>query len=1074
MKVGFCTHIKEYFKNLKSGPMMSMLLLCFLWNISSAKHLDQVDRSRAVSLKLVSVNIADGLSVLEQEADCSINYNKSIFRENTSISIDVKEMEIAQVLKKMLDGTRVAFRFADENTILLYKLPEPVKPGRISGRVLDEKGEVLQGASIRITETGTGAQTGVDGGYILNVNPGSYTVEFSYLSFLTRQVTGVVVVESKNTSLDIVLKPDAKSLNEVVVTLNYRKASTEGLLARQKNASEISNGISAEQISRTPDRNIGESLKRISGISTVDNRFVIVRGIGERYNSATLDGTLLPSTEAQNRSFSFDMIPSNLVDNIVVSKTVTPDMNASFGGGLIQINTKDIPSENFMSFTAGASYNDQSTGKDFLSHQRGKYDYLGFDDGRRKFPSDLVSVMNEKDENKITEQSKRFTNDNFTVYNYKTAPSQNYQFSIGRLLALDTVNSNKLGFTGSLSYRNTQNITNVEQTIRGSWYDFSDNTAKGYGFNTTLGGLLNIGLQLGQNRFSFRNTYTHLYDNTLVRTIGYDDDNGAEFQLIGIPNRIQEADNPVFTDLLQNKISGQHQLEKVKLEWDFARTGINRKEKDLGIAAKRPLKVGTDYEYFYLMGQTSEPRIEPTSRQNYRNNESNYAWNVAATLPFDLENIRSSVKAGYFGIQKKAGFNWQIVPFAANYATLTDSLFYLPIGEMIKPENMGPNGLTFRPTFADFYEGKSQNHAGYLMLDNRLHEKLRLVWGVRAEYYGYKEINNAFNEKPGAHGESFSIKPDKEWEWMPSANLTYSPISSLNVRAAYSSSVVRPEMMDNSRFFRYSAYLGGVYGSNGLYSTRIDSWDFKTEWFPGLGEIFSAGAFYKKFDKPAELILSYSNSGANVYTLNSSDWAKVYGLEFELRKNLAFIYDTKLLRNLTAYGNYTLQKSEVKATYNETDTENPGNTIQVTMKQSRALYGQTPYLINAGLQYNGDHLGLNLVYNKTGRRTAFVSNRVDILEYEQPRELLDAQISYRFMKKRLEVKLNASNLLNTVSVIYNNLGSYERNPDYQPGRDASDSQILKPGFSDDYEEGDRIVFKQRFGRTYSTSLTYTF
>lgn len=1054
------------------------LFLLFLSINFTAVAFSQDINTTKISVNFSSKKLIDLIPELEKITNLRFEYQHSLFKNNNPIvTLKAEQQPIAIVLNRLFLNTMLTYKQVG-NSILIIAKPVPAKkqkPGRISGKILDDKGETLPGASISVVETGVGTQTGVDGSYILNLQPGAYILEISYVSFQTQRITGVIVSEDKNTPLNVALKPETNSLSAVVITSGYRKASTDGLLVRQKNASEISNGISAEQISRTPDKNIGESLKRVSGISTVDNKFVVVRGIGERYNSATLDGTLLPSTEAQNRSFSFDMIPSNLVDNVVVSKTVTPDMNASFGGGLIQINTKDIPNENFMSFTAGASYNDQSTGKDFLSHKRGKYDHFGFDDGRRDFPKNLVVVQGEKDENKITEQSKRFTNDNFTVYKYKTAPSQNYQFSIGRLLALDTSNSNKFGFTGSLSYRNTQSINNIEQTIRGSWLDETNNTGNGYSFNTTMGGLLNMGLQLGNHRFSLRNTYTHLYDNTLVRTVGYENDNGAEFAQIGIPNRIQEADNPAFTGLLQNKLAGQHQLDKIKLEWDFARTDINRKEKDLGIATKMAAKLGADYEYFYDFGNTTEPRNEPTSRQNYHNSESNYSWNVAATLPFDLGKVRNSVKAGYFGIQKKADFHWEIVPFVATFATLDESLKYLPIGEMIKPENMGPNGFTFRPWYTDFYEGKSQNHAGYLMLDNRLNAQLRLVWGVRGEYYEYKEINNAFNDKQGAYGESFSIKPDKKWQWMPSANLTYSPVSSLNVRAAYSSSVVRPEMMDNSKFFRYSAYLGGVYGSNGLYSTRIDSWDFKTEWFPGLGEILSAGAFFKKFDKPAELVLSNSASGANVYQLTSSDWAKVYGLEFELRKTLAFIYDTDLLRNLAVYGNFTLQKSDVKSTYMATDPNDPtGGQVQVTMKQARAMYGQTPYLINAGLQYNGERLGLNLVYNKTGLRTAFVANSPEILEYEQPRELLDAQVSYRFMKKRLEVKLNASNLLNTVSVIYNNMGSYERNPDYEFSGDASDAQRLKQGFSDKYEDGDRIVFKQRFGRTFSTSLTYTF
>ncbi|WP_166792275.1 TonB-dependent receptor [Pedobacter alluvionis] len=1023
-------------------------------------------------MKLNSVTLPQAITELQHKADCIINYDKLIFNAGQKVSVEFKDEYLQNALKKLLANTRVGFRNIDDNTIILYKLPDPVKPGKISGKIVDEKGETLPGASIKVVETGAGTQTGVDGSYTLSVNPGTYTVEVSYISFQTQRITGVVVKEGKNTPLEISLKPDTKGLKEVVVTAGYKKASTAGLLTKQKNASEISNGISAEQIARTPDKNIGESLKRISGVSTVDNKFILVRGIGERYNSAMLDGTVLPSTEAQSRNFSFDLIPSNLVDNVVVSKTVTPDMNASFGGGLIQINTKDIPNENFMSFTTGASYNDQTTGKDFLSHKRGKYDYLGFDDGRRKFPKNLVPVQGATEEF-VTEQSKKFTNDNFTIYNYKAAPSQNYQFSMGRLLALDTLSTNKFGFTGSLSYRNTQNINEINQQTRSnSWYDLTNNTGKSYGFNTTLGGLLNFGLQLGKNRFSLRNTYTHLYDNTLVRITGYND-NAEPFDPVTLPpNRIQEADDPAFTDLLQNKLSGQHQLKKLKIEWDFARTTVNREEKDLGIAEKALRKVGPEYQYFYIFGNTTEPRIDPTSRQYYHNKEQHYSWDIAATVPFDLGQSRNTMKTGYFGNRKKAEFDWQIVPFVANFATLTDSLVYLPIGEMIKPENLGPNGFKFIPIYADSYSGRSSNHAGFVMFDNRLMDKLRIVWGLRAEYYKYTEINNGSNSKESV----FSIKPDPRWQWLPSANVTYSPFSSLNLRAAYSSSVVRPEMMDNSQFFRYSAYLGAQYGNQGLFSTRINSWDIKSEWFPGLGEILSVGGFYKKFDKPAELTVFPNGSGEPQYYLRSSDYAKVYGLELELRKSLGFIFDSELIRNVSLFGNLTLQKSEVKSTFTENNPNPDLPPLELSSKQNRSMYGQTPYMINGGMQYTGQHLGLNLMYNKSGTKTYLASSQSDFVEYERPRAQIDVQVSYRFLKNKLEIKINAGNLLNQASTLYRNSNSYETNPDYVPGvsGDVSNALRLKPGFSDKYEEGDQIMFSQKFGRTYSTSLTYTF
>jgi hypothetical protein len=1061
MNIRLYTYIKEYLRHL-----LAIMLYCSTMGVALATFPNQQAAAQQITLKLQSASIHVGLSALEKKSGCIINYNKPIFREGQQVSIDVKDMGLEQVLTKILNGTRVAFRFTDQRTVLLYKLPDPVKPGKISGKIVDEKGESLPGASVKIQETGQGVQTGVDGSFILNAEPGTYTVMISYISYQTQRITGVMVTEGRNTALNISLKPDTKGLKEVIVTAGYKKATAEGLLARQKNASEISNGISAEQIGRTPDKNIGESLKRIAGVSTMDNKFVLVRGIGERYNSAMLDGVVLPSTEAQSRNFSFDLIPANLVDNVVVSKTVTPDMNASFGGGLIQINTKDIPNEDFTSFTAGVSYNDQTTGKDFLSHKRGKYDYFGFDDGRRKFPKNLVGIEGASRE-VIDAQSKSFTNDNFTVYKYRAAPSQNYQFSIGRLLTVDTTKGSKFGFTGSVSYRNTQNINVIADQRRNIWDENStNNTGKSYGFNTTWGALLNAGLQLGKHRFSFRNTYTHLYNNNMTRIVGFI--SGDQDQInskTGVPTYIQEVEEPVYTDLLQNKLSGQHQLGKVKIEWDFARTSVKREDKDLGIVGQYLKQLGGGSAYFYNFSSTTEPQIEYISRHYYHNKEGHYSWDIATTLPFTIGSVRSTVKTGYFGNQKKADFKWQIAPLTANLATMPEELGYLPIGEMIKPENMGINGFQYgiSPWFLDLYEGKSQNHAGFVMLDNRLMDKLRLVWGLRGEYYKYTEIKNAISIK----GESiFSLKPDPRWQWLPSANLTYSPLSSLNIRTAWSSNVVRPELMDNSQFFRYSPYLGGQFGNEGLYSTRINSLDFKTEWFPGLGEILSIGGFYKKFDKPAELVIK-ETSGSVSYILKSSEWAKVYGLELELRKSF--------LKNFMIYGNLTLQKSEVKSTYLIDSSVPDEPSTEVSSKQSRPMYGQSPYQINVGLQYTGDHFGFNLAYNKSGYKTYIVSDQPELIEYERSREQLDAQVSYRFSKNRFEIKLNAGNLLNSPSVFYNNMGNYERNPDYVAGgTDISDAQRLKPGFSNKYEAGDRITFSQKFGRTYSTSLSYTF
>ncbi|MCW3463950.1 TonB-dependent receptor domain-containing protein [Chitinophaga nivalis] len=1060
-----------------------LLLYVFLAVLPASAQSSILDKR--ISLDLKGAGLKESLRAIERQIGVMFNVQSALLNKATvKVNLSAKDMTVRTALDKVLAPAHLRYRLL-EGAVVIDEKPEnkeqepakaqPRQQGRISGKIFDGRNEPLIGATIRIVgNNNKAALSATDGSYMIPLEPGTYTLEVSFISFQTQRITEVAVKAGENTALTIAMKTSTSTLNQVVVTSGYKKASVAGLYAQQKNSASISNGISAEQIAATPDRNVGESLKRISGVSTADNKFVLVRGIGERYNAATLDGTILPSTEAQKRSFSFDMIPNTIVDNVVVVKTITPDMNMSFGGGAVQINTKDIPTENFISVGIGTSVNDQSIGKDFLSRKRGKQDFLGFDDGRRSFPTDLKTMSGASPKAELVEQTRRFTNDNFTVYKYRAAPAQNYQFTIGQQFALDKTGQRKFGFTGALNYRNSQTIQDIEEIRRGKWNVNTPIVSGGYAYNynTTLGGILNMGLQLKQHRFSLRNTYTHLFDNAFTRIYGVSSDDN----LGGMPDQIRETDDPTFTTLIQNKITGTHQLQQTKVEWDFARTSINRQQKDIGIASQAPKIMGGDTMFFYVPNQLSEPRFTPTSRQHYSNRETHYSWNVSASRPFRFGKFTNTIKAGYFGTQRSSRFDWTILPVVRDNAVFDPSLAYLPVGEWLNPENVRGDGylLLLDGWGNDYYAGKSQNHAGYLMFDNKLSDKWRLVWGLRAEYYDYKEINNGSNApKKGANGE-FTLPEEKNWQWLPSANLTYSPIHSLNIRAAYSSTVVRPEMMDNSQFFRYSAFYDGLVGSAGISSTRINSWDFKAEWFPGLGEILSIGGYYKYFDKPAEMIAMETLDFGYRYTLKNSNWAKVYGLELEVRKNLGFISKATLLQRLTVYGNMTWQQSKVEGLYMMNDPVT-GKINLVPMKQKRALYGQAPYLLNVGLQYQDEKFGWNIVYNKSGRKTYFVTTSPAITEYEQPRQQLDAQVSYKFFKSRLEVRLNAANLLNAASVYYNNRGSYEPNPDNVSGSlDFSNAQRLKEGFTDNYEEGDLYTFKQRFGRTYSATLTYKF
>ena len=187
---------------------------------------------------------------------------------------------------------------------------------------------------------------------------------------------------------------------------------------------------------------------------------------------------------------------------------------------------------------------------------------------------------------------------------------------------------------------------------------------------------------------------------------------------------------------------------------------------------------------------------------------------------------------------------------------------------------------------------------------------------------------------------------------------------------------------------------------------------------------------------------------------------------------MSFITDSKILNNLYLYGNVTLQDSKVKGTFVNTDPTGPK---YLTSTQNRSMYGQSPYLFNTGIQYNGMRFGFNFMYNKSGFKTLVVSENPINIEYENARDQIDGQISYKFMKGRMEVKANVGNLLNKESMFYRNTVSYEKNPEHTLGDgDLSNGYLLLKGFSNKYEEGDQITFRQKFGRSYSTSISYNF
>lgn len=1148
-------------RNPEKAPQLmrlSRMLFCLLL-LCQQLHAQDAGKQK-VSLQADNQPLQSTFLLLEQQTGYTFAYNSREIKDKLEEKFSFKETD--KSLSGILDviTKRTGLQFKQSGRIVsVQKGTVPVSPaqrnnpGKVSGKIIDENGQAVPGATIRIGNTGT--TTGVDGSFSISLPKGSYTALVSYIGYGTKEVTEINVRDNQTFELNVVLKKVKGQLAGVVVRSQARKEGAAALYARQKNTAEISNGISSEQISATPDKNVGEVLKRIAGVSTNDNRRVVIRGIAERYNVAMLDGVTLPSTDVQVRDFEFDIIPSNLIDNIVVSKSYTPDMSFGFGGGLVQINTLAIPAKKFNNINFGGKYNDQSTGKEFLGYKRGKQDYLGFDDGGRKnhFPKEMFYYDPERynpgkpyenvvppgsgltpiTPEMIAEQNKKIGGtERLGTRIYKARPSQNYQFSLGRSYNLG---KSRLGFVGSVSYRNEQIIDDISHFERGDWlkngnniYDaktgkeLHESTSKQYNFTTTWAALINGGWQTDNHKIITRNFYSRSFQSRFVRTVGWGNDIGYDDD-----PAILENDSPKFIDLLQNKLTGEHKIGPFILDWNLAKNKISNYEYDAVEAGLAPEKTANSTVYTYAPNSVTDPGVGALNRAQYKYDESNLMGDVALSYQFKTGRLQQKIKAGYQYLERHGTYEWTILPIGSMNPGRYRGI---PIQEWSKyMEFKDPlNDLYYYPGGFSLsgYEGKNTNEAFFGMMDNRITNWFRLVWGLRIESYVYEEIKDGVSHistkieqqaellrryvDPATgdlvHKYLNAATEEKKWRYLPSVNFTITPIANFNIRGSYSQSVVRPSLIENSGFSRLNPTIGRMQHNIGVLSTAIDHYDTKLEWYPAAGEVLSVGYFYKYFKNPVELYLDMINSGQRIDAMTgNSDWAKVHGWEFDLRKDLGFLYSgSKPLQNMYLSANLTLQNSEVQASrfeyqgFGEGSSDEAGLSYayreKTLLKEKRPLYGQVPVLYNLGLLYNDGRLSMNMVMNHMGYKTFTVGMKPEYVEYERPRDQLDGQISYAFLKNQsLKVKLNMSNLLNNPHRFYmNGASTYKEkaNMGNVVGfTEWSAKYEWKYGFSEKYEEGyyetsedgktkqrigDTDTFTRKVGRSFSFAVSYSF
>lgn len=937
--------------------------------------------------------------------------------------------------------------------------------GRIIGTIRNDRNELLSSATVMINDISL--KSNINGVYEADLLPGTYTITVSYTGLESKQITEVVIRKGEVLTQDIVLSLPANTEAAVIVTASARRESVGSLFRIQKNNMAVSDGISIEQIRRTPDNNVAQSLRRINGVTVMDNKFVVVRGMGERYNNVLLNGSQLPSTEANKKNFSFDLLPSALIDNIVVNKTATPDLTAEFAGGVVQVTTKEVPEKNLLFISAGTGMNTNSTFNDFRSTVISKSEYFGkFDNNRYWFSNtwDPLTYFRLRTSSTGTKEAYNLNSripNTYGLYVYKAAPLQEYQLNAGFRKRFK--NNSSAGIILASTYRNEQLIEDFSRAT-----EFGDSIAgKKYHLATSIGGLLSVSYNTGSNKISFKNIYSRRLSHENFVFSGRDananyTENYGSFLHIN--------------SMLQNRIEGEHAAGKngFRFKWYGDRSATDRQQPDTRTT-----------KYFKQTGDQGKPSIDLTSPLNpglgglYSSKlmETRYGWGTDFTVPLEIFGKLQKIKLGYSGSERTADFSAVFLrPILVDNSSANSSEYYgLPDYEIFTSENFRKGIFTLNPitttkqSDADAYSGKQRLTAAYGMADLQLPLNIRLTGGIRMEDYNIA-VNNILGRDSSGKINKDTVTGIKETRFFPSVNLVYSLNARSNIRFAWSKTIARFDFREVASLEYYDFSLPGViFGNPTIRNTIIKNIDLRYEFYPAGNEIITASVFYKHFKDPIEVLQMPNASGIYSYYNFNQMSSENLGFEIDARKSFAFFNrNSSFLKNLYISGNFSYMKSEVSIDKNALGKFFAGITgapsVDTAKKDSRnrALQGLSPYSVNAGLLYQGKAAGFNIAYNRFGRRLVFAGLESQLDYFEHPRDVIDVQVYGRLLKRRLELKLNLSDILNQEFIQYNN-SNFARGiatPNDDPKGDAFN------------EQKDFVLYRARRGIGISFSMSY--
>lgn len=877
----------------------------------------------------------------------------------------------------------------------------------IKGVISDKTSkETLVGATVVIQGTTIGSTTDLDGNYsITSIAPGTYNLVVSYISYKTQIIEKVKVVKDVMLLQNVDLEGNSVALEGVVISANRHTGTEISMLSAMKMSNVVVSGISSQQINRSQDRDASEVIRRVPGITIMDDRFVMVRGLNQRYNTVWLNNASTPSSEPDVRAFSFDVIPSSMLENILVFKSPAPELPADFSGAAIKIFTKNNADKNSFSVSYSSSFRPGATFNTFENYSMSKYDWLGFDDGSRALPSDFPSHLNEiKDKTEL----QRLGNELDKVWSSTKGtamPDQRFQAALTRRFLMGKVS---VGNISSLNYSYSQDVDEVFRADYQRYDTVKDASDTNYYFNdkrfkstAKIGALSNWLFIFGNNqKIEFRNLYNHQGYSQVIERSGRDNYGGLTIR--------SEELSFNSRNTYSGQLAGDHNFrnDKTHFNWTAGYSYADRDQPDLKRLSSSLTEDPDNQNYgLYAINFSFAATPELSGRVYQHLKEHIYNANLNFDNTFAFGSFKPEFKTGIYFEKKDRVFNSRNIGYAiANFSHFNWELPYQPVDVIFADSNINSTtGLKIDETTnkSDSYTASNDLLASYMAFKLPFTSKLNLYTGLRFESNSQKM--HSFSSDNASQEVNINIK---EARFFPSANLSYNFNPKSLLRLSYGLTINRPEFREIAPFAFYDFEMKKlVRGNPDVVNASIHNYDFRYEYYPSPSESFVFGIFYKDFIKPIETIEINSGSGKD-YTFQNALGAKNYGVELELRKSLESLGKKdnflRYFKNFMLVANASFIKSEIKI-----DTSK-----YFASEVKRPMQGQSPYIVNLGIYYQDNDKGLmiSLLYNVIGKRIVVVGlDNPDV--YEMPRNVVDLMIT-KSIGEHFQIKGGIQDILN--------------------------------------------------------------